>query len=86
MNVRVIVKRQIEETLVIPKSAVVLRSGGRKVVFTHENGHAVWNYVTTSLENMDEYIITEGLKPGQEVIITGNINLAHESPVQVIDN
>ncbi len=86
MNVRVIVKRQIEETLVIPKSAVVLRSGGRKVVFTHENGHAVWNYVTTSLENMDEYIITEGLKPGQEVIITGNINLAHESDVQVIDN
>lgn len=42
--------------------------------------------MTTSLENMDEYIITEGLKPGQEVIITGNINLAHESPVQVIDN
>lgn len=86
MNVRVSVKRQVEEALVVPKSAVVLRSGGRQVVFTHENGKAMWNYVTTSLENMNEYVITEGLTPGQEVIVTGNINLAHESPVRVVND
>lgn len=86
MNVRVSVKRKVEEALVVPKSAVVLRSGGRQVVFTHENGKAMWNYVTTSLENMNEYVITDGLTPGQEVIVTGNINLAHESPVRVVND
>lgn len=86
MNVRVSVKRNIEEALVVPKTAVVLRSGGRQVVFTYENGKAMWNYVTTSLENMNEYIVTEGLKPGQVVIVTGNINLAHEADVKVVEN
>lgn len=84
MNVRVIVKKKVEEALVVPKSAVVLRSGGRPVVFTYENGNAMWNYVTTGLENMNEYVITEGLKEGQEVIVSGNLNLAHEAPVKVI--
>lgn len=86
MNVRVSVKRNIEKALVVPKSAVVLRSGGRPVVFTHVNGRACWNYVTTSLENMTEYVITDGLTPGQEVITSGNLNLAHETPVRIIDN
>lgn len=84
MNVRIVIKRDVEEALAVPKSAVVLRSGGRKVVFTHKDGKAMWNYVTTSLENMNEYVITEGLEPGQEVIVSGNINLAHEAPVKVI--
>lgn len=86
MNVRVSVKREFEKALVVPKSAVVLRSNGRQVVFTHENGKAMWNYVTTGLENMNEYTIIEGLKEGQEVIVSGNINLAHESPVKVVNN
>ena len=85
MNVRVSVKREVEKALVVPKSAVVLRSNGRQVVFTHENGKAMWNYVTTGLENMNEYPIIEGLKEGQEVIVSGNINLAHESPVSVMN-
>lgn len=85
MNVRVNVKRNLEEALVVPKSAVVLRSGGRQVVFTYEGGKAIWNYVATGLENMNDYVITEGLRPGQEVIISGNLNLAHESPVKVIN-
>lgn len=86
MNVRIVIKRELEEALVVPKSAVVLRSGGRKVVFTHQDGKAMWNYVTTTLENMDECVVTEGLEPGQEVIAGGNINLAHESPVRVNNN
>lgn len=85
MNVRVSVKREVEKALVVPKSAVVLRSNGRQVVFTHEDGKAMWNYVTTGLENMNEYTIIEGLKEGQEVIVSGNINLAHEYPVKVIN-
>ncbi|MDE5998171.1 MAG: efflux RND transporter periplasmic adaptor subunit [Muribaculaceae bacterium] len=83
MNVRVKVKRKVEESLVVPKTAVVLRSG-RQVVFTLKDGKAIWNYVTTGLENLSEYTITEGLEPGAIVIVSGNINLAHEAPVKVL--
>jgi hypothetical protein len=42
--------------------------------------------VQTGLENANSYTITsETLKEGDEVIISGNVNLAHESPVTVID-
>lgn len=83
MNVRVIVRRSVEEALVIPKSAVVLRSG-RQVVFTLDGDKAMWNYVTTGMENLDRYTVTDGLAPGMTVITSGNINLAHESPVKVV--
>ena len=82
MNVRVRVKREAERALVVPKSAVVLRSG-RQVVFTLKEGKAIWNYVATGLENLDQYTITEGLAPGDSIIVTGNINLAHESTVKL---
>ncbi|MBO5445417.1 MAG: efflux RND transporter periplasmic adaptor subunit [Muribaculaceae bacterium] len=82
MNVRVRVRRRVVEALVVPKSAVVLRSG-RQVVFTLEDGKAIWNYVTTGLENLDQYTVTEGLKAGDKVIISGNLNLAHETDVEL---
>lgn len=84
MNVRVSVKRAVEKSLVIPKSAVVLRSN-RQVVFTLDGDKAIWNYVTTGLENLNEYSVTDGLEPGMTVITTGNINLAHETPVKIIN-
>lgn len=83
MNVKVSVKRALDERLVVPKSAVVLRTG-KQVVFTHSNGKAMWNYVHTGLENMNEYVIDDGLQPDMEVIYDGNVNLAHEAPVKVI--
>lgn len=82
MNVRVRVRRKVGEALVVPKSAVVLRSG-RQVVFTLRDGKAIWNYVSTGLENLEQYTITEGLAPGDTIIISGNLNLAHEAPVKL---
>ena len=84
MNVRVSVQRSLGKQLVVPKSAVVLRSG-KQVVFTLVNGKAHWNYVRTGLENADSYTIVEGLKAGDRVITTGNLNLAHEVSVTVVD-
>ena len=83
MNVRVRIQQESGRELVVPKSAVVLRSG-RQVVFTLEEGLAVWNYVRTGMENLDEYTIEEGLEEGATVIVSGNVNLAHESPVVVV--
>ncbi|MDD4515262.1 efflux RND transporter periplasmic adaptor subunit [Massilibacteroides sp.] len=82
MNARVSIQRSLGQQLVIPKSALVLRSG-KQVIFTLVDGKAYWNYVTTGLENAGHYTVTEGLKEGDTVITSGNINLAHESPVKV---
>ncbi len=82
MNVRVSVQRSLGRQLVIPKEALVLRSG-KQVVFTLVDNKAYWNYVRTGLENAAYYTIEEGLKDGDVVITSGNINLAHESPVVI---
>lgn len=86
MNVRVSMFKSMEKQWVVPKTAVVLRTG-RQVIFTKQGNKAMWNYVTTGLENATEYTITgkEKLNEGDTVIISGNINLAHESPIKVID-
>ena len=83
MNVRVSVRRSLPGQLVVPKTAVVI-SSGKQVAFTLVNGKAYWNYVQTGLENATSYTITEGLKEGDLVITSGNINLAHESAVTVV--
>lgn len=86
MNARVSIFRSLGKQWVVPKSAVVLRTG-KQVVFTLENGKAIWNYVETGLENASSYTITgENLKEGDRIITGGNINLAHEAPVTVIDD
>lgn len=83
MNVKVLIQRTISQQLVVPKEALVLRTN-KKVVFTQKNGVAHWNYVTTGLENSSGYVITEGLQAGDSVIFDGNVNLAHESPVTLM--
>ena len=86
MNVRVSTFRSAGKQWVIPKTAVVLRTG-KQVVFTVVDGKAIWNYVDTGLENATQYTITgETLKEGDQIVVTGNINLAHESPVEIITN
>lgn len=92
MNVRISVHRSLGDQLVIPKSAVLLRSG-KQVVFTLENKKAKWNYVLTGLENAENCIVsnkadagvTDGLLDGDTVIVAGNVNLAHEAEVIVND-
>ena len=82
MNVNIILKRPIEHKLIVPQSAVFPRQG-KKVVFIHENGKAIWRYVTTGVENSEEISIESGLKAGEEVIYENNLGLSHESEVVV---
>lgn len=84
MNIRVVLEKRIPNQLVVPKSAVVLRSG-KSVVFTYDeaSGLAKWNYVTVLHENDTHAAIGEGLKPGDLVIFEGNLNLDHDAKVTV---
>jgi membrane fusion protein, multidrug efflux system len=73
--------------LVVPKEAVVERSG-RKVVFCYEAesdtlGLAKWHYVTVLHENQQQLAIGEGLKAGEKVIVEGNMNLGHDARIRL---
>ena len=75
-------------SLVVPKPAVVLRDN-QEVLFKIVGGKAYWTYVKTLLENSDSYAVIAHpdkgatLEPGDTVIVSGNLNLAHESGVEV---
>lgn len=84
MNVQVFLKKEVPGQLVIPREALVLRQG-RQVVFTLQDSIAMWNYVEVGYENSREFAITDGLEEGQEVIVSGNFNLAHETRVKRVD-
>lgn len=85
MNVRISVFRSLGKQWVVPKTAVVLRTG-KQVVFAYKDGKAAWNYVDTGLENATHYSITsKTLQEGDEIITDGNEHLADGTNVKLID-
>jgi membrane fusion protein (multidrug efflux system) len=86
MNVKVSIKRAITGQLVVPKQAVVLRQN-REVLFRFTQGTAYWTYINVLDENEAEYsvVAAEGatLELGDTVIVSNNLNLAHESEVEI---
>lgn len=87
MNVKVRIQKEIKGQLVVPKSAVVLRDN-QEVLFKVIDGKAYWTYVQTILENSSFYSViaqpdksSSSLNPGDMVIVSGNLNLAHDSEV-----
>jgi RND family efflux transporter MFP subunit len=84
MNVQVIVEQQIPNQLIVPRTAVVLRSG-KAVVFTYSESEQVakWNYVTFTHENDTHIAITDGLTDDSTVIYEGNLNLDHDAAVTI---
>lgn len=82
MNVQVFLETIVPRQVVVPKSALVLRSG-REVIFTYdaEEGRAKWNYVSVAYENDEMIAVSEGLEAGAVVIMAGNLNLDHDARV-----
>jgi len=82
----VVLEQAVPGLIVVPKSALVLRSG-RPVVFTYapEEGLPKWNYVTVAHENDEQIAVSEGLEPGMLVIFEGNLNLEHDAQVRVAE-
>jgi membrane fusion protein, multidrug efflux system len=86
MNVKVSIKKAIANRLVVPKQAVVLRQN-REVLFRYTNGTAYWTYVEIIDENETQFAVVAAqgatLAPGDTVIVSNNLNLAHEADVVV---
>lgn len=87
MNVKVLVEKEIPSQLVVPKSAVVLRDNQQVLFKCTKDTIAFWVYVKTGYENSRSYSVQADpgkggtLKAGDTIIVSGNLNLAHESKV-----
>lgn len=75
--------KAFQQRLLIPRDALLIRDD-RKLVFVHQDGLAQWRYVKTGLENNDFIEITKGLEAGEELIVSGHYNLAHDAKVVVV--
>lgn len=88
MNVRVRVKTAVPAQLVVPRTAVVYRDQ-LEVLFKYVNGKAEWTYVNILHQNSNYFSVVANpervasLQPGDTVIVSQNMNLAHGSRVEI---
>lgn len=82
LSARVEINITDKTSIVIPLEAVIKRSE-RHVVFNIDAGLAKWNYVTLGKDNGEKVQILEGLSENMEIIISNNLQLAHDSPVRL---
>lgn len=90
MNVKVYIESLSRGQLAVPKSAVVIRDG-YDVLFTlnPQTSKAGWVYVDVLASNSSSHIVRGNeqknaeLKEGEVIIISGNLNLANDSNVEV---
>lgn len=89
MNVKVFIQKDIPNQFVVPKASVVLRQN-QEVLFTVKSGKTYWTYVQTTNENSKQYTViphpdksSASLKPGDTIVVAGNLNLAHDTEVKI---
>ena len=89
MNVKVMVEKEVPDQLVVPKSAVLLRDNQEILFKCTRDSIAFWTYIQTTGENTTSYSVVAHpdkgakLEPGDTIIVSGNLNLAHESKVVI---
>jgi RND family efflux transporter MFP subunit len=89
MNVKVRIQKEVPNQFVVPKSAVILRQN-QEVLFKYQKGRTYWTYVNSINENSSDYAIVPDpekssatLVEGDTIIISGNLNLAHDTEVVI---
>lgn len=88
MNVKVFVEKPAADMLVVPKSAVIIRDN-EEVLFRYSRGQSVWTYVNVIMANSRECAVSANAERGAElnagdtVIVSGNLNLADGSKVEI---
>lgn len=84
MDAEIFMEIPTEKRVVIPKEALLRRSG-REVVFVFEEGRSRWADVEVAADNGREVSLLKGIKDGEKVIISNNIQLAHDAKVEEIE-
>ncbi len=74
--------RVAEDAAVIPDAAIVTTPRGHKVVYVIKDGKANQRRVTLGLEQENRVQVTEGVKPGEMVVVAGNLTLRDGASVQ----
>ena len=77
-----LVIREMKDAIQLPTEAVIPELGGEKV-FTVVQGRAVSTPVVTGLRTPDNVEITDGLQPGDSVVVSGIMQLRSDMPVIV---
>lgn len=75
-----------KDVMIVPRKAVVHR-GNRPLVFIVKNRMAIWSYVELGQKNDEEQIINKfdgDVKVGDDVVIQGQVTLAHQSKVKIV--
>lgn len=92
MNVKVLINNKLPHQLVVPRKAVVLRDN-QEVLFRYQSNDstAYWTYVDILYENSTSYAVVANktkeasLNAGDTIIVSNNLNLAHESKVEIVN-
>lgn len=74
----------LKKRLLVKKEALLVRDK-RNLLFVVEKSLAKWKYVKLGAENEKYVEILDGIKNGDDVIVSGHYNLAHDSKVKVIE-
>ncbi|WP_323757476.1 efflux RND transporter periplasmic adaptor subunit [Roseivirga sp.] len=82
MSASAIIRVPQERHIIVPREAVVIKQG-KSVIFTVVNGESQWKYVEIGLDNGTDVEVLDGLKDGDQVVLTNNIQLAHAAKVSI---
>lgn len=77
-----VVLENIENAIMVPTEAI-LTEMTRKNVYVCHNGKAALTQVRTGMRSETEVQVTEGLQPGDSLIVTGLMQISNGSPVMV---
>jgi len=87
--------RRLPDRLMVPRTAILERDGGRKLLFVFEEtsgarGLAKWRYVDTGAENetMVEILPNDDpdrtVRPGEVVLTAGHHTLTHDARIRIV--
>jgi RND family efflux transporter MFP subunit len=79
-----ILAEEKQETLLVPRAAVILVNNQETVYVVKENNTVEQREITTGLVNGSYAEILSGLEPGETVVIAGQPNLVNGAPVEIV--
>jgi multidrug efflux pump subunit AcrA (membrane-fusion protein) len=77
--------KTVENAIMVPESAVLKQSDGKKAVFVIADGKASIRGVTVGTEQRGRVQILSGLQSGESVVVAGGDNLKDGMPVRVAE-